>query len=366
MSEGEGEGAEAGAGAGDLGGAAPAAGATGGARTAAPAAHARLLARLALFGATVIWGTSFTVVQRALADVQIFHFLAYRFSLATLLLLPVALARRAGGALEPGPRAGGAGPAKELLTQGAILGLLLFAGFALQTSGLLWTTPSRSAFLTGLAVVLVPPLAWLSLRMGRGAGLAAAVGAAPRRRAGPAAGVLCAAAGLYLLYRPAGLHGDWTFGRGDALTLAGTLAFSLHIVGIERVLRRGAMSLTALAVAQFAVVALLAAPSLLLAPPRAGEATPFALFAIGLTALAGTVLAYLCQLYAQRHLPATDTVLLLAAEPVVAAVFSVAVGRESWTPALTFGGALILAAMLLAELGGGAGAAPPAVAAPTS
>ncbi len=326
------------------------------------------LARLAVLASTLIWGTSFAIVQRALADLPVFHLLAYRFLLATLLLLPLLARGRAA--------LGGVRPA-VLLRDGLVLGALLFAGFTLQTYGLLRTTPSRSAFLIGLAVVMVPAIAWALRALRRPAAAAAsAAGPAPRRfHPGPAAGAACAVIGLYVLYHPFGAaHGlapadlaagaGW--GLGDALTLAGTFCFACHILGIERAvrLRGGAMApLAPLAVVQFAVVALLAAPSLLISPPRAAEATRFAVFAVIFCGVASTALAYLCQLYAQRHLAATETAVLLTFEPVVAALFSVAVGRENWTPSLFLGGALILAAMLLSELGGGPDAVPPPIAA---
>ncbi len=354
------------------------------------------LARLALLAATVVWGVSFAINQRALADLPVFHLLAFRFSLATLLLAVPLLARRAG----PGGTARDRLPAAgdpAALCDGLTLGILLFAGFALQTLGLLWTTPSRSAFLTSLAVVMVPPLAWCAealTRLRRPAGGAPSPAARPRL--GPIAGAVCAAAGLYVLYHPAaaaagaagaaaaggsGAAGaGWGFGRGDALTLAGTLAFACHIVAIERILRRrrqaagpatGASgtsfaSLVALAAVQFAVVAALAAPSLAITPPRAAELTPFALFTIGISGVLGTAFAFLCQLYAQRHLGAAEAAVLFTFEPVVAALFSVAIGREPWTGSLAGGGALILGAMLLSELGGGKDAVPPAIAAPSS
>jgi drug/metabolite transporter (DMT)-like permease len=329
------------------------------------------LARLAVLASTLIWGTSFAIVQRALADLPVFHLLAYRFLLATLLLLPLLARGRAA--------LGGVRPA-VLLRDGLVLGALLFAGFSLQTYGLLRTTPSRSAFLIGLAVVMVPAIAWALRAVRRPAtsvaSVTSTVGPAPRRfRPGPAAGAACAVIGLYMLYHPfgaahglapAGLAGGAGWGLGDALTLAATFCFACHILGIERAvrLRGGALApLAPLAVVQFAVVALLAAPSLLISPPRAVEATRFAVFAVIFCGVASTALAYLCQLYAQRHLAATETAVLLTFEPVVAALFSVAVGRENWTPSLFLGGALILAAMLLSELGGGPDAVPPPIAA---
>jgi len=283
----------------------------------------RAAARLALLVAALIWGASFTIVQVALRDLGVFHLLALRFALATALLWP--LARRG---VTPEPRRG-------VLRDGAALlvGLALFAGFVLQTAGLRFTTPAKSAFITGLSVVLVPLLGW------------AAGGARPRW--GPALGALCALAGLYALYSP--LAGATvTLNLGDWLTLAGAISFAAHVLLVERHVHR--VGVQRLALAQFAVVAVLAAPSLL-APPTAAELTPRALTAVAVTAVFATVLAFLCQLYAQRHLSATETVVWLTLEPLFAAAISIAAGAEAFGMPLVAGGALILFGMLLSQFG---------------
>lgn len=250
-----------------------------------------------------------------------FHLIAYRFTLATLLLLP--LARGAW--------------TRETRRDGAVIGVLLFAGFALQTAGLLWTTPSRSAFLTGLSVILVPVI---GLFLGRAL------------RWGPAAGSALAAAGLWVLYRPEASGGGLGFGRGDALTMAGAVLFAAYVLALEGATRRNRMG--PLAVVQFGVVAALALPSLLLDPPALGEISGTAALAVIATGVLATAAAFVAQLYAQRHLSAVEAGVILSLEPVVAAAFSVLAGVEPWTAALTVGGILMLAAMLVTELGGGA------------
>jgi drug/metabolite transporter (DMT)-like permease len=297
----------------------------------------RARARLALLGATLIWGTSFVVVQKALEALPVFHLLACRFLLATLLLLP--LARRGAGSWS-----------RELRRDGILIGLLLFAGFTLQTYGLLWTTPSRSAFLTGLSVVLVPIV---GLAVGR------------RLRPWPAAGSLCAALGLYVLYLPSGREETAVpFGIGDALTLACAVVFAVWVLFVERVVRRHPVR--DLAVLQFGVVTALSLPSFLFTPPTADEFSGFSIGAILVMGVLATAGAFLCQLYAQRHLTAVETGVILTLEPVVAAAFSVLLGVEGWTSSLTFGGALVLAAMLLSELGGSGQDPEPIAAVPRS
>ncbi len=270
-----------------------------------------------MLGATITWGTSFVIIQKALEEIPVFHLIAYRFLLAALLLLPLAW-----GKWTPGVR-----------RDGIVLGVILFAGFALQTAGLLWTTPSRSAFLTAISVVLVPVFGLLA---GRGL------------RWGPAAGSLLAFAGVWVLYGPAASGGG--FGKGDALTVACAVVFALYPLVLEKITRRNPLG--PLAVTQFAVVAVLALPSLLLDPPSSRELTGAPLAAVLVMGVLATAAAFAAWLYAQRHLSAVEAGVILTLEPVVAAGLSVALGVEPWTAALGFGGLLVLAAMLVTELGG--------------
>jgi drug/metabolite transporter (DMT)-like permease len=76
-----------------------------------------------------------------------------------------------------------------------------------------------------------------------------------------------------------------------------------------------------------------------------------------------TALAFLLQLYGQRHLSAIEAGVIFTLEPVLAALFSIGLGIEPWSLALAGSGALIVAAMLVTELWGGPGDVPPVVAA---
>jgi drug/metabolite transporter (DMT)-like permease len=280
------------------------------------AAGDRWRALAALLAATAIWGSTFVVVQRAIRDLPVLHLLALRFWLGALLLAPLALRRR-----------------RPPLRDALLVGGALFVGFVLQTYGLRSTTPSRSAFLTGLAVVFVPALAWVFQ------------GRSPRR--GPLVGAALAAAGLWILYRPTA--GGLAFGAGDWLTLGCALVFAAHLLFVESALRRS--SAAALALAQVLVVALLASPSLFVRPMARAAFTPAALAAILLTGVFATALAFLALLYAQRRLSAAETAVVLALEPVFAAAVSVGLGAESVSPPLLAGGALLVVALVVAQLG---------------
>src|SRR5581483_10857540 len=97
---------------------------------------------------TLIWGATFTLVKSALRDISPLLFLALRFSLATAALAALWATGWRKRKLEPGA-----------ITGGILTGILLFAGFLFQTLGLQFTTAPKSAFLTGLASVMVPLLA---------------------------------------------------------------------------------------------------------------------------------------------------------------------------------------------------------------
>jgi len=278
----------------------------------------RLRAYGALLFATVVWAASFAVVRGALRDLPVFHLLAMRFTLGGALLLPAALRGR-GRWFDPWSLG---------------VAAALFAGFALQTSGLRTIAPSRSAFLTGLAVLLVPPITWL---LGR-----------DRPRLGSVLGTLCALAGLYVLYLPSPGATEGRFGVGDWLTAAATLAFACHLLLVDRAVEQVAPG--RLAAVQCLAVALLSAPSLVLDPPTVAEFTPRALAAVLLTGVLATAGAFLCQFYSQQTLSATETALVLTLEPALAAWISVAMGTEPFAGTLVAGGALIVAGMGLAQL----------------
>ena len=135
----------------------------------------RTKAELLLVVTTFIWGSTFVIVKGALADASPFPFIAVRFILAGLLMFAV-MAR-------------GRLPAQALLPS-VLLGILLFAGFAFQTWGLVFTTPSKSAFITGFSVILVP---LISLFHGY------------PMRAANAAGAGLGLLGLYFLVLPSGI-----------------------------------------------------------------------------------------------------------------------------------------------------------------
>jgi drug/metabolite transporter (DMT)-like permease len=272
-------------------------------------------ALLALVAVTAVWGLTFVQVKDALELYPLFAFLTVRFAIASAVL-----AAPAAGRLRTLGRPG--------WTAGAALGLLLALGYALQTAGLERTTVSSAGFITGLYVVFTPLLGLVLFRT----------------RVGSAVwvGVALALVGLAMLSGVGA--GDPV---GDLLVLAGSAAYSLQIVLMERYAPRyDAIAFTQAemlsACAGFAVVAVALGQ---VEVPR-GWTVWGALLVTGVFASA---LAFLVQTWAQRRLSAARTALAFALEPVWAGIFGFWLAGDR-LGALGWGGcALIMAGIVVAE-----------------
>ncbi|MAT56353.1 MAG: hypothetical protein CMF23_00115 [Ignavibacteriae bacterium] len=103
----------------------------------------RFKGEIALLIITVIWGATFPIIKESLNDSTPFIFVAVRFSIASILILPFFL-----------PKVKLLN--KETLKAGLVLGVLMFGGFVTQTIGLNHTTATKSGFITGSVVVMIP------------------------------------------------------------------------------------------------------------------------------------------------------------------------------------------------------------------
>ena len=272
-------------------------------------------ALLALVAVTAVWGLTFVQVKDAVAIYPLFAFLAVRFAIASLVL-----------AVPAAPRLRSLG--RSGTVAGIALGLLLAAGYALQTAGLERTTVSSAGFITGLYVVFTPLLALLLFRT--------------RVAAVVWLGVGLALAGLGLLSGVGA--GD---PLGDALVLAGSAAYSLQIVLLERYAPRyDAIAFTqAEMLAAFGGFALVAVAAGQIEVPS-GWTVWGALLVTGVFASA---LGFLVQTWAQRRTSATRTALAFAMEPVFAGVFGFWLAGDRLGAVGWAGCAVIMAGIVVAE-----------------
>jgi drug/metabolite transporter (DMT)-like permease len=278
---------------------------------------------LAMVAVTAVWGSTFVLVRDAVAQVPPFAFIAYRFLAAALLLAAIRPRLAAVGAPE--------------LAAGAVAGLALFAGYGFQTVGLQYTTASNAGFITGLSVVLTPLLAGLLLRQSPGRW--------------PVAGALLATVGLGLLSLQA-----LEVRRGDALVLGCAVAFATHILLLGRYAPR--LSTYRLAIVQMATAGLCGLVWAGVAGDLVVPGTAEVWIALAITSVAASAAAFLIQTRAQREVSPTRTAVIFTMEPVFAGLFGFLLAGERLSARGWLGAGLILAGMLVAELGGRLPAAP--------
>lgn len=270
--------------------------------------------------ATFFWGVTFSVVKEAVAVAGVAVFLAQRFVAAFAVLALIAGAR-------------GRPPAPDVLGRGALLGAVLLLVYVTQTEGLRLTSATNAAFITGLGVVLVPLI---------GAALL-------RERVGPALWGAVALATLGLAILTTGGRWGAALNRGDLLAAVCAVGVAAHLLLTGRWAPRS--DVLWLAAAQVGVVAL---GCLGLAAAR-GEPVavwhPDLLWPLAFCSLLATAFAFLALTWAQRVLSATHAAVIVCMEPVFAAAWARLAAGERLSAAGYAGAGLILAGMLVAEVG---------------
>jgi drug/metabolite transporter (DMT)-like permease len=271
---------------------------------------------LLLLASTVVWGATFTVVKQATTQIDVMWFLSLRFTVAALLMLPLANRK----AMHKVGRAG------------IGIGAVLAVSYLLQTTGLQRVQATISGLITGLFVVVAPVLNRLFFRVPIRAlhwfsvcaslwGLCWLTGATPQQ-----------------------------FGEGEWLTLGCAITLGLHVCLLDKYSTEN--DPFALATVQIVVAAVIFLAALLFCetfqwttwktPSRSTWG------AILLTAILATAVGYSVQTTVQKHLPAVRVAVILAMEPVFAALTGWLAGERLgvWQIA---GGAIMLSAMLIAE-----------------
>jgi len=298
---------------------------------------ANLAADGAIFLTTLIWGSTFAVSRDVLDHWPPLAYLALRLPLAAL-LFALLFPRQLFGA------------GRDAWRAGATLGLLMGFGFIGQTVGLLWTTPAKSAFITGLTTPLVPVVVYVLWR------------ARPSRE--NFAGIVLASIGGALILAPAGAGGG--FNTGDLITLGMTILFAAHITLMGLYARRfdvrqlSAIQITAAAALMLFVWLSLRAWGALAGGLPAGlarEAEPLVWNATTTTQLiymssVATVATFLLWTWGQARMPATHAAVIFSLEPVFATLFAVLLrGSAEWSGGRsTLGAILVVAGVIVSEL----------------
>jgi drug/metabolite transporter (DMT)-like permease len=278
-----------------------------------------------------VWGSTFVLIKSALADASPAAFNLARMTLA-FLVLAIAYHRSWRG-IRPWH-----------IAAGALVGLCLATGYQFQTIGLVYTTPSKSAFITGLVVVLVPLLSSIP-------GLRPPGAHPPRWNA--FLGAALAFAGIIFLTVPAAARSALlpdlsSINIGDILTFGCAIGFAFHCLALAHISPR--LDFRPLALLQVGWCAVFMAISLRVIERPHILWTPRIFIALAIAAVLATAAAFSIQSWAQSILPPTHTALILTLEPVFAWITSFLVLGERLALRPAAGALLILVGIALTEL----------------
>lgn len=265
----------------------------------------------------IVWGSGFVVTAIALEYLTAYQVMAGRFMFAAIILSIVF--RKKFKTFT-----------KAVVWKGAVLGTILYIGFAFQTVGLEYTTPSKNAFLTAVNIVIVPLIAYFVYKR--------------RVDRFETAGAVLAVIGIGFLT----LEGSMAVNIGDILTLICAVAFAFDIFYTNHFVKtENAISLT---IVQFITAAILGVSAVLIQGDMPTSIENEAVLAIIYLAVFSTTIAYVCQNVGFKYTTATKGAIILSLEALFGMIFSVLFLHEAMTARLIIGAAIIMGAILLTEL----------------
>ncbi|MFC1841350.1 DMT family transporter [Thermodesulfobacteriota bacterium] len=275
-------------------------------------------AEILLLLITILWGSTFTIVKKALLQVSPVLLVALRFWIAAVV---VAVFMK--------------GKFRDIqsgtVLRGLALSVTFLGGFLFQTLGLRDTTPSNSAFITSLCVLLVPVLGFLIFRH--------------RPTVQTIAGILMAVAGLVLLLADSS---DFSLHSGDFLTMICAVMFAFQILFVGRFVRQiNYRHLIFIKILCSAILCSIMVP-LLESPFVIWDSwLIFYLFILGVLA---TGTAFFIQGWAQQYSNPNHTALIFSLEPVFATLFAFIILDQSFSAKEWAGGILMLTGIIVSEI----------------
>jgi drug/metabolite transporter (DMT)-like permease len=275
------------------------------------------LATLYLFLVTLLWGLTFPLIELCVHNCDPVLFVATRFFLASLPILPFFIKNLS----------------KEYLIAGAVLGLMNLGGFVFQTVGLETVNASRAAFLTGIYVLMIPFISPL-LGMGK-----------PRLHDVVSAAIC--SVGIFILTECS--IGD--FCMGDVWILIADVFIAVSIIYVAKYAKKD-MHPSMLAFGQIIMTGLYAwVPALILTDlDFSGFYSPSFLISIAICSFLCTIVALFLQSKSQKYVSIQNAALIFSLEPVFAAIFDTLLTRTPPTLYTLGGGFVIVMSILYLEL----------------
>jgi drug/metabolite transporter (DMT)-like permease len=286
----------------------------------------------ALFLMTILWGGTFVIIKESLNDVSTILFVALRYGIAASVLALIIVIRKTRIDL------------KSILP-GMFLGLFLFLGSFTQTMGLKYTSATKSAFLTGSLVVMIPIFQMIIEKR------------FPSK--GSVIGTLLVFFGILFLSSGGTSIKDFigelgaNFNYGDTLTLVCAIFFALHIVYIDVIsLKNQFWTILLVQIATASVLSFIAAFifSGISIEPIKLSVTNYLIFGLLYTSLLATLFNIGLQTKFQKTVSPTKAGIIYSFEPVFAAIFAFFLVSEKISNFGLVGCTLIFLGLIVSEV----------------
>jgi len=275
-----------------------------------------LKADLALLSVTLVWGTSFPIMSIALKQMGPYTFLSFRYLTAALILFFMVFKK-----LKEID--------KKTVKSGVLIGLALFAGCILQIVGLVYTTPSKSGFLTGMNVIFVPFFIAMIYKQ------------LPDSKS--VAGVIFSVLGLGIM----SLDSNMSINFGDILTIISAVAFAVQIILVDKYAR--GVDIAVISFLQMFVIGILSFIPAVAVEGLNFPVNKFTVSSVIYTAIFCSIYAYYVQNKMQPFTKPTHAAIIFLAEPVFSAIFSAFIG-DALTGKALIGCVFILFGMIVLNI----------------
>lgn len=262
------------------------------------------------------WGTSYAIIKDTLSHTTPFVLMTIRFGLSTLLLSIIYYRKLI--------------RIKRVdLINGVKIGIFMFGAFITLVTGIKYTTASKQSFIVGSYVLIVPFLTWLINKN------------KPDKY--DVIGAICAVIGLFLL--TAGSVSGINI--GDIISMGCALSFALHMIMIEKYCHDSDPII--LTIVQFATTSILFILLVIMFEKPDFSVISTATSEILYLVIIATVIAFVVQNIAQRHISSITTFLILTLESVFGSVFAIFYLDEKVSVNMIIGCAIILIGIVMHE-----------------
>jgi len=279
----------------------------------------------------IIWGTGFVSQRKAMEGMQPFAFIALRFLLGCLVLLPLILFHWKKADHQDQTHAKRHQAILDIILPSFACGSLLFLGTMFQQFGIISTTASKAGFITSLYLVLVPLFGFF---WGKKVNLWVWLG------------VFLALLGVYFL----SFDLDVSEHKGDLYLLTGALFWAFQILTVDYFSTK--TDNLYLAFGQFAVTAVFGFVAVFFKESLPLIKKSSAIPPLVYSGIVAVGIAFTLQIFGQRRVNPALASLIMGLEAVFAVIGGMLFLGERLTSREWLGCAIMLAAVLLVQLKG--------------